>query len=178
MASAKKRKGKQSKSFEPDEVSLRAVTKADTEFLFRVYTGTRDEEMQATGWSEEEKEKFLRNQFDAQQKHYKFYYSKARFDIILFRNQPIGNMYVDRGSKEMLGVDISILPEYRSKGIGGFLIRELLVEAERKGVPFNIQVLKNNSKALKLYERMGFVYDGESGIHFKMRWNGENESES
>lgn len=177
MATAKKRKGKQSTSLNPDDVLLRPVTKDDTEFLFRVYAGTRDDEMAATGWGEEEKEKFLRSQFEAQQKHYKFYYAKARFDIVLFHNQPVGNLYIDRGEKEILGVDIAILPEYRSKGIGGLLVRDLQAEAEQKGVIFRIQVLKHNIKAQKLYERMGFFYDGESGLHFQMRWGGETESE-
>lgn len=176
MATAKKRKGKQSKSLNPEEVSLRPITKDDKEFLYKVYAGTRDEEMAMIGWTEEEKEKFLRSQFESQQNHYKFYYAKARFDIILYRNQPVGYMYVDRGAKEILGVDIAVLPEYRSKGIGGLLIRDLLMEAEEKGVPFNIQVLKQNTKALKLYERMGFVYTGDTGLHFQMKWDGEKES--
>lgn len=173
MASAKKTKRKQSKSTDPDEVTLREITKDDTEFLFGVYASTRAEEMAMTQWDEAEKVKFLRSQFDAQQKHFRFFYPKANYDIILFKNQPAGYMYVDRGPKSLLGVDIALLPQYRNTGIGSLLINNLLDEADKKGVPFNIQVLKYNTAALRLYERLGFSYTGEEGMHVKMKWNKE-----
>lgn len=129
--------------------------------------------MVLTKWSDSEKEKFLRSQFEAQQKHFRFYYPKANYDIVLLHNQPVGYMYVDRGPKWLLGVDIAMLPEHRSTGIGSLLIRDLLSEAEKKGVPFEIQVLKHNTAALRLYERLGFSYTGEEGIHFQMEWQGK-----
>lgn len=168
MSSAKKQK--QSKPLNKKDVSLRPVTKDDTEFLFGVYAHTRDEEMAIIQWSDSEKEKFLRSQFEAQQKHFRFYYPKASFDVVLLHDKQVGYMYVDRGEKWILGIDIAMLPEYRSVGIGSLLISELLNEAKQKGIPFNIQVLKHNAAALRLYERLGFSYTGEEGLHFQMKW--------
>lgn len=171
----KKQKQKKSKSLNSKDVSLKPITTADTEFVFRVYASTREEEMALTDWSDSEIEKFLRSQFLAQQNHFKFYYPKARYDIVLLHNEPVGYMYVDRGPKWILGIDVAMLPQYRNKGVGSILIRDLLSEAEQKGVPFEIQVLKHNTAALRLYERLGFSYTGEEGLHFQMTWQGKNK---
>jgi ribosomal protein S18 acetylase RimI-like enzyme len=85
----------------------------------------------------------------------------------LLGDQTIGRILVVRTSEEIHLVDIALLPANQGQGIGAGLIKELLDEGDRDGLPVRLEVLKNNRAAL-LYERLGFVKTGERGMHFQM----------
>ena len=52
--------------------ALRPETEDDVPFLLRLYSTTREEELASvSGWTAEEKVKFLEMQFQAQRKHYR-----------------------------------------------------------------------------------------------------------
>ena len=70
--------------------TTRPITLEDREFLFRLYASTRADEMALVDWSEEQKESFLRFQFDAQHKYYQEQFPRAAFDLILLDGEPIG----------------------------------------------------------------------------------------
>ena len=48
------------------EITLRCIAPEDEPFLYRVYAGTREEELAPLGWDEAQKNEFLRMQFSAQ----------------------------------------------------------------------------------------------------------------
>src|SRR3954447_16209862 len=99
--------------------TLRPSELGDEDFLFRLYASTRADEMALVNWSDEQKDAFLRMQFQAQTAHYRVYYPHAEYYVIQ-RDQttPIGRLIIDRASDSMLIVDIALLPEYRGVGIG------------------------------------------------------------
>ena len=49
------------------------------------------------------------------------------------------------------------------------LIQALCDEADGRGIPVELQVIKVNP-AWRLYERLGFVVIGETETHVLMRW--------
>lgn len=153
-------------------LTLRPALSSDEEFLLRVYASTRRAEVEATGWSAEQQETFIRMQYEAQSQFYKTQYPTAQHDIILLDGIPIGRLIVERLESKIIGVDIALLDEYCNAGYGGLLIRNLLDEARRARVPFSIQVVKWN-KATHLYERLGFVKTGESATHYQMEWRAD-----
>jgi len=152
-------------------VSLRPITPEDEPFLYRVYAGTREDELAPLGWDETQKEAFLRMQFNAQHVFYQQRFPAADFDIILATDKPVGRLYVDRRDDEIRIVDIALLPEHRNTGIGGALIRDLLTEAAAARKPVRIHVERFNP-ALRLYERLGFIQVGDNGVHYLMEWAG------
>jgi RimJ/RimL family protein N-acetyltransferase len=143
-------------------VSLRPIRESDAALLYRVYASTRVEEMALVDWTVEQKAAFLRMQFDAQHRHYQAHYSDARFEIVEWDGEPIGRLYVQRRQNELRIIDISLLPEYRGRGIGGALLKQLLDEAEATGRPVRIHVERFNPAA-RLYRRLGFVERGDEG---------------
>ena len=149
-------------------VTLRPATPADEPVLYRVYASTRAEEMALVPWSAAEKEAFLRMQFNAQHRYYQEHYPDAAFDLILLSDTPAGRLYVDRWDGEIRIIDITLLPEYRNRGIGGALLHGLLAEADRAGKPISIHVEQYNP-AQRLYRRLGFVPVDQHGIYFLMR---------
>lgn len=56
------------------------------------------------------------------------------------------------------------------KGIGGFILASMIAEAKRRGLKsLYLKVIRDNIRAFKLYERMGFVTEKEDGIMLVMR---------
>ena len=64
---------------------------------------------------------------------------------------------------------LCIAPEYQSQGIGTYITRRLVSDAQTSGRNVVLSVLKANERARKLYERLGFVIVNESTYHHRMR---------
>ena len=151
-------------------VTLRPACTDDNDFLYALYRSTRLREMAAWGLDAGQGEMLLRMQFMSQQAQYRSQFPDADHDIILLDGEPIGRVMVNRSPEQNTGVDIALLPEQRSKGIGGELIQALLDEATRDGKPFRIHVETTNP-AVHLYNRLGFATVEDTGAHFVMEWN-------
>jgi ribosomal protein S18 acetylase RimI-like enzyme len=150
-------------------ITLRPVGPADQPFLFRVYASTRAEELALVGWTEDQKQAFLLQQFSAQSADWSEHCAGADFRIIELEGVPAGRFYVNRGPEEICLVDIALLPEYRRDGIGTGLIRSLLAEGEARSLPVTLHVEVFNP-ARRLYERLGFEPVEDSGVYALMRW--------
>src|SRR5258708_26406383 len=136
-------------------LTFRPIQADDEAFLYKVYASTRLEELALMDWDEEQREAFLTMQFNAQHKYYQAEYADAVYQIILLEGEQIGRLYLLRGKDEFLIIDIAILPEYRSRGIGSTLLKDILAEAEAARLPVHIHVEQHNP-ALRLYTRLGF----------------------
>jgi RimJ/RimL family protein N-acetyltransferase len=150
-----------------DTLSLRPITDADLPFLYRVYARTRWEELAPTGWTNEQKEEFLRQQFMAQHEWWQKEYTSTSFDVVEHDGVPIGRLYVARWERELRIVDIAILPEYRGGGAGTCLIEAVIAESEQSGRAVRIHVETFN-RARNLYDRLGFVQIEDKGVYLLM----------
>src|SRR5262245_25216682 len=122
-------------------ITLRPITPEDLDLLCAVYASTRQEELAlAVDWSEAQKTAFVQMQFNAQHQYYSEHYARAQFQIILLDGAPIGRLYVDRWAKEIRIVDISLLPDYRNRGIGSGLLKAIMNEGAQAGLPVTIHV--------------------------------------
>ena len=150
-------------------VTLRPVQDGDEAFLLRVYAGTRAEELAPVPWTSEQKAAFVAQQFAAQTVHYAQHYPCMSADVIVIDDVPAGRLLVDRRDDAILIVDISLLSEHRGRGAGSVLLREVLGEAATAGKRVVIHV-EHMSRALRLYERLGFRAVGEHGVYLRMEW--------
>jgi ribosomal protein S18 acetylase RimI-like enzyme len=153
-------------------LSLRPITTADRELLYRIYAGTRTEELAGTGWDDGQKAAFLQMQFDAQHRYYMENYRDARFQVIEWERAPVGRLYLVRWSDEMRIIDIALLPEYRGRGLGTQLLRNIQADARQAGLPVTIHVERFNP-ALSLYERLGFRMIEDKGVYLLLKWTPE-----
>lgn len=155
----------------PDpRVTFRPIAPDDMDFLLRVYRSTREEELaMVVDWTDEQKDAFVRHQFEAQSVWYRDHYGGAQFDVVLVDGVPAGRLYVHRREREIRLVDITLLPEFRQGGVGTSLLRDLLAEGEVAGKPVTIHVEVFNP-AMRLYERLGFSPIEERGPYRLMEW--------
>lgn len=151
-------------------VRLRPVTAADDEFLLGVYASTRREELAQVAWTPEQKQAFLRMQFEAQRKEYDARYPDADYDLILLDGRPVGRLWVGRDAEQIRLLDIALLPEAQNRGIGSLLVRRLMEEAARTGLALRHMVFVLNTGARRFYERHGFVVIEDLGAYQHMEW--------
>ncbi len=151
-------------------VAFRPIQPEDMDFLLRLYASTRADEMAlVVDWTDEQKDAFLRMQFQAQHAWYQEHYADARFDLILVDGNPAGRLYVHPREEEIRLVDITLMPEARGRGLGSALLRDLMAQAEAAGKPLTIHVEKYNP-AMRLYQRLGFVSIADRGPYDLMEW--------
>jgi ribosomal protein S18 acetylase RimI-like enzyme len=148
---------------------LRCARPEDRDFLFQVYASTREEELSATGWDEDQKRAFLFMQFSAQDQYYRNHFPHARFDVIEVQGTPVGRFYVDRSGQEVRIIDIALLPASRCQGMGTMLLSDIILEAKERARTVVIHVERHN-RAFRLYCRLGFEPAGESGLYRRMVW--------
>jgi ribosomal protein S18 acetylase RimI-like enzyme len=154
-----------------EAIRFRPVVPDDVPFLRRVYHSTREDEMQRLPWSDAEKAQFLDMQFAAQKQHYETYYPECDFLVIELEGGAIGRLYIDRGDDIEI-VDISLLPDYRGRGIGRMLLEEILEEGRASGKKVSIYV-EHYNPARHLYDRLGFRHVDTNGVYHKMEWSAE-----
>jgi ribosomal protein S18 acetylase RimI-like enzyme len=145
---------------------LRTAQPEDQEFLFRLYASTRPE-INALGWTAQQQEAFLRMQFNAQQRWYQSAYPVCEHNIILVNEAPAGRILLSSNQDSVTLVDIALLPEYRSHGVGSALIHSL-IETAKAGQSVGLQVLRTNP-AQHLYQRLGFVVTGQDEMYLQMQ---------
>jgi ribosomal protein S18 acetylase RimI-like enzyme len=155
-----------------ESVHFRAITPDDYGLLRAIYDDTRAHEMALVPhWSDEQKEAFLDQQFNAQHTYYQQVFSTADYMIVMLGDQPAGRLYLDRRRIEFRIIDISLLPAFRNQGLGSFLLKQVITEASEAGKPVTIHV-EHNNPALRLYERLGFVIKEEvNGVYWLMERN-------
>ncbi|KPN97726.1 GNAT family N-acetyltransferase [Lysinibacillus sp. ZYM-1] len=151
------------------KIELKSITKEDEAFLYEIYASTRNQEVDSWGWSAEQKGLFLEMQWRAQQASYNQQFPGASHSIIAVGEQYVGRLLADELSDYHHLIDISILPSYQGKGIGTFLIAQLLQKAREGNKPVILQVFHTNP-ARNLYERLGFQVASSDEIYLKMRW--------
>ena len=150
------------------DFTLRKATAEDEAFLYRLYASTRAGELAATGWNAEQQEHFLKMQFRIQHNTYAANWPQAEHHIVIADEQPVGHIIFNRADKEILTIDLALLPEYRGLGIGSALLKNVLAEGAQSGKPVVLHVLKQNVRAISLYERLGFRVCADVGMYFRM----------
>ena len=148
-------------------ITLRDTYENDAAFLLEVYRSTRADELALVPWDNEQKEAFLRFQFDAQHASYHERFPEASYSIILQDGERIGRLYVLREAEEIRILDITVLPRSRNAGVGTSLIRQLLIEASQTGKSVSIWV-EHFNQSLRLFERLGFSKIQEDGFNCLM----------
>ena len=139
---------------------LSAATNEDFDFLYQLKKIAYKEYIEQTwGWDEEFQVKFHKENF-----------STENTKIIEVGHKQIGTVDVKESTLNIFISGLYLLQEYQSKGIGTKIIKDLIEEAEAKKKRLELEVLKVNSRAKKLYESLGFILeDRDKNKYFMYR---------
>ena len=153
------------------KITLRPAQEPDDEFLLRVYGSTREQELAQVPWTAEQKQQFVRMQYEAQKNHYAAQHPQASHDIICVQGIAAGRLYLDRSGEKFHVLDITLLPEHRNRGAGSFLLGQIMAEAREAGKPVSIYVETFNP-SLRLFQRLGFTPIQQEGFHLLLQYAG------
>ena len=152
------------------DVSLRPVTDADQEFLIGVYANSRAAELAQVDWDDSQKDAFIRWQYAMQKQEYETRYPSARYDVILVDGAPAGRIWIGTDDTQIRLLDIALLTEFQNRGVGTYLLRQLMDEATRVNKPLRHMVFMLNDNANRLYQRLGFKTIEDVGGYLHMEW--------
>jgi GNAT superfamily N-acetyltransferase len=153
----------------PGHFILRPASAQDDAFLRAVYASSRDWEFAGQPWPPEEKNAFLRQQYDCQDRYYRSAYAGAAWSVITVNGEDAGRLIVHRGAAALEIMDIALLEAWRGHGTGTAIIRSLMEEAAASCLPVRIWVESANP-ARRLYERLAFRHISDHGPHREYLW--------
>lgn len=110
------------------------------------------------GWHEEWQAEYLRRKYEPQ-----------RYQIIRIEGQDAGVLVVEQRPDEVYLGLIELWPSHQGNGIGTDIITRLRDAAHASGRPLALHVLKTNTPARRLYERLGFETVEEEETRYRMR---------
>jgi GNAT superfamily N-acetyltransferase len=100
----------------------------------------------------------------------------ARFDVgrhrlITLGEASVGAVSVVQREAGLHLANLHLLPAYQSRGLGTAIIHDLQARATAAGLPLTTQALKVNP-ACAFYQRLGFRIVGDTGIRYRLIWEG------
>lgn len=138
--------------------------------MFALYASTRREEAALFAMGEMQWREFLRTQFQLQQIQYRQRFPAASRELICLDGKPVGRIELDRSPGCIHLVEISLLPEFRRKGLGSVLLRGLQQELATQGGAIVLRVQKSNP-ALAFYHQLGFQVSHDELVFWRMSWS-------
>jgi len=96
-------------------------------------------------------------------------YQFEKANIILFNNEPIGLLKIDKSKNPIEVLQLQIDPGQQGKGLGKTILQSILEEASSAGKKVSLSVLKSN-KAQHLYSSLGFKAVGEDEHSYFMEF--------
>jgi GNAT superfamily N-acetyltransferase len=103
---------------------------------------------QIWGWDDEFQIKFQKENF-----------ALGNTNLIKAESTTIGSVDIKEGDKSIFISGLYLLPEYQSKGIGTTIIQGLIKKAKTEKKRLELEVLRVNIKAIRFYQRLGFVLE-------------------
>jgi ribosomal protein S18 acetylase RimI-like enzyme len=144
--------------------ALRQALPADAAFEQQLYASTRDD-LRPLG--PEVFDGLVGMQFRAQSMSIRLDHPRADKKIVMVDDVPVGRIIVDADGSDIEVIDVALLPEFRGHGIGSSVLRGVLTHADRVGRSVKLHVEKQ-SRAVRLYERLGFAISADVGMYFAM----------
>ena len=139
--------------------TLRPATDGDFDFLFDLHRAAMGQYIASIwGWHDDWQAEYFRRKFDPHARQ-----------IIQVDGVDAGVLVVEhRGQELYLGL-IELLPAFQGRGIGTAIVEALKQTAHAAGQPVTLHVLRTNTSARRLYERLGFALTEEEEVRLQMR---------
>lgn len=143
------------------DVVLRRSTADDFEFLFHLLKSTMLEYITRTDevWDDRVEREYLRESVVS-----------SDYQIICRGDERIGCLSLKKSIDHTFINEIQILPGFQGRGIGTEILRGILSSADSAGTTVTLEVLKSNSRARTLYERLGFTFVDDNATHIALKW--------
>ena len=142
---------------------LREATETDVPFLVELHRATMREYVDAIwGWDDADQARRHAQRVSAPP-------DNGERWIITVADADIGMLELWWRDDDLYIGAIEISPESQGLGIGSSVLGWVVEEAERRGQPVRLRVLRSNPRACRFYESHAFRRIGEGEHHFEYR---------
>lgn len=141
-----------------DDLRIRAATHSDAEFICRLVEKTMRGYVEKLWGSFSE---------DLTRKHTEDAISSRSYSVIELDGDAVGALAVERHDTHIQLTQLFVLPSHQNRGIGTYLVRQLIAEAQDARKPLRLRVLSVNP-ARMFYERLGFQVASQTPERFFM----------
>lgn len=139
------------------------ATTEDADFFYEVKKTVLKEYIEKIwGWNE-----------DFQLQFHKDNYNFLTTSVIHCQGNPAGVVEIKENDSRIFICSLYLLPAYQGRGVGTDLIRNCISKASVAHKNVELEVLKLNEHALRLYQRLGFIITGSDDNKFFMFKDGK-----
>lgn len=148
---------------------VRRATSEDDGFLYDVFCTTWQTEVTALP-NPNLVHHFLRIQFTAQNRRFQQRFPDFERWVVMSGDKRAGRLFLHRTRAVLSVVEITLLPEFRSGGLGTRVLRRLTNEAVEHGQTVSLRVERRNLRAANLYNTIGFRLVGMDDQDSYFEW--------
>ncbi len=142
------------------DLLVRTASSGDRDFLFGVRRAAlRTYVEQTSGWDDAEQRAIADKEF-----------GELPYAVVEESTRPVGYVCVIHERECDFIEEIALLPEVQGRGIGTWLLQDILQAAQRRGVPVRLSVFISNP-AQALYTRLGFTVVRTEPPRMTMEWS-------
>ena len=105
------------------------------------------------------------------QRHWTSCVQEGRISIIKLDGTNAGMVQIFDEDSSVEVAEIQVLPEFQNRGIGSTVIADIVKRAHANQKPVTLSTGLKNTRAKKLYQRLGFelVKETDAKIYFELR---------
>ena len=142
------------------EYKLRKATISDSDFFYQVKkTVLKDYIEQIWGWDEDFQIQFHKENFHVEETQ-----------IIVIDDNNAGTVEVKEDAERVFISSLYVLPQYQNKGIGKAICNDYMSKAAGEKKRIELEVLKLNVNAQRLYKSLGFsLTEGDDTKYFMFK---------
>ena len=148
---------------------LRAVREADEAFLFDVFCTGLAEEVAAMPDPRLVRH-FLRIQYTAQESRFQARFPGHERYVVTYDGRDAGRFFVHRTPSMLHAIDMILLPEFRSLGLGSRLVADVFDEARDHKQLVSVRVPRRNERASAFYASLGFRLVAMDDLDHYFEW--------
>ncbi len=139
-------------------LSYKQATTADMELTFRIKSNSlRPYVEKVWGWDE-----------NVQRQYHKENFHPKNIKLLVLDNKEIGYLETEYTEQGLYISNLLVEQSFQNMGLGTKVLNMLIDEANSKNKTLHLEVLKVNTRAKDLYERLGFKLTGENEKKFIM----------
>ena len=151
---------------------LREVREPDEPFLYDVFCTTWADQV-ASMPDRRLVQHFLRIQYTVQEGRFAHRYPGHERYVVTHQGNDAGRAYLHRTASALHGVELTLLPRFRSRGIATRLVNDLFAEAREHGLKVCLRVPRLNREANRLFTRLGFRLVSGDDLDHHLEWTPE-----
>ena len=103
-------------------------------------------------------------------------FDPKKTEIIQWENNEIGYLTIKTSDSEIYLENLILGKDFQKNGFGTRIMNSIIQKTENEKKSIGLRVLKENKRAKKFYESLGFEQISESENHYEMKKTGCNNA--